>query len=151
MRPSIGEQLRGTRRILHDVVAPEVTDAYAAEVLRAALANLEMIERAWATVLPFLAWDNDALARLLARVAPLVDTDLAGRIARDCAVTPDPLDAEAQRIHNEALRAILADAVPGLADGGDRTAAVFAAVRSHLRERADRYPLTMAASMLSSR
>lgn len=148
MRPTISEQLAGIRRILLDVVSPEVQGAYPADMLRGIVANLEMLERSWTDVAPFLAWDNDGTARVLAVVAPVVDSDLAGRIATVLdAPVPDPLDANALEARNTELRAVLADAIAVLADGGEPSAAAYGDVRAHLRERIERFPLTLSAPM----
>ena len=54
MRPTVSEQLDAIRRALVDVVAPEVTDAYAADVLAGVLATLETLADTWADVPSFL-------------------------------------------------------------------------------------------------
>jgi hypothetical protein len=48
------------------------------------------------------------------------------------------------------LRGLLAEVVPVLAAGGDETAETYAEVRSHLRERIDRFPFSMNAPMPGS-
>ncbi|HEV8297836.1 MAG TPA: hypothetical protein VGQ20_11080 [Acidimicrobiales bacterium] len=152
MRPSISEQLRGTRRILIELIGPEVSSAYASDVLRGAVANLEMLEHAWPKVLAFLAWDNAGTATLLEQLAPHVATHLAERARAALAVTvDDPFDVDAQSARNDALRGVLADAIPELAAGDDRAATVLAAVRAHLVERVARYPLAMTGGLPAHR
>jgi hypothetical protein len=152
MRPTVAEQLRGLRRILAEVVAPEVGAAYPADMLQGVIANLEMLERTVPAVAPFLAWDNDATASLLDAAAPLLGGDLAVAVAQARSWPPvDPLDVDALHARNVALRGLLADAVAPLAAGGEHTAAAYDEVRAHLRARMARYPLTMAASMPSGR
>src|SRR5579862_6043516 len=91
MFPTVGQQLRETRRILTDVVAPEVSGDYAATALDDVLATLSVLETAWDQILPFLQWDNGQLAVLLGHSS--VDADLAERIAVARATDPpDPLD-----------------------------------------------------------
>jgi hypothetical protein len=152
MRPTIAEQLRGLRRILAEVVTPEVGSAYPADMLQGVIANLEMLERALPAVAPFLAWDNEATAALLERAAPLLGEPISARVAELRAAPPvDPLDLEALHERNIALRGLLAEAVAPLADGGPSAAARYGELRAHLRARMDRYPLSMAASMPSAR
>jgi hypothetical protein len=148
MRPTISEQLAGMRRILAEVVAPEVTGAYAVDMLRGVLANLEMLERSWSRVGPFLAWDNAGTERLLEAIARTLDPPFARRVEALLLTRPvDQVDVEVLDAHNTALRDLLADAIPQLAAGGDRTAAVYEDVRVHLRERIGRFPLAMNAPM----
>jgi hypothetical protein len=149
MRPTVSEQLAGVRRILADVVAPEVHSAYPSDMLRGILANLEMLERSWGDVAPFLAWDNGATMQLLADVASHVEGDVAAKIGAVLAEPDaDPLDVAALEARNTRLRGALADAVPVLAAAEDLGSTdVYTAVRSHLRERIERFPLTMNAPM----
>jgi len=148
VHPSVTEQLRGIRRTLTEVVAPDVSSPYPAEVLRGVVAALEGLERSWARVLPFLVWDNAETAALLGGISPVVDPDLAARITQVCDAEPgDALDVDAADVRNEALRALLAEAVPELAAGGPTTADAHAAVVAHLRARIDRFPLTMNSPM----
>jgi hypothetical protein len=149
VHPSVTEQLRGVRRTLTEVVAPDLSHPYPTEVLRGVVAALEGLERSWVRVLPFLTWDNAATATLLReQVAPAVDAPLAARISAALEEPePDPLDVDAADARNEALRGLLADAVPQLTAGGDATAGAHAAVVAHLRARIERFPLTMNAPM----
>ena len=148
MHPSVTEQLRGVRRTLTEVVAPDLSSPYPAEVLRGVVAALEGLERSWTRVLPFLVWDNAETAALLGAISPVVEPELAVRITQLCDAEPgDALDVDAGDARNEALRGLLAEAVPGLAAGGAETADAHAAVVAHLRERIDRFPLTMNAPM----
>lgn len=153
MRPTISEQLGGMRRVLAEVVAPEVTGAYPADMLRGVLATLEMLERSWTRVAPFLAWDNERTEALLRAIAPLVDRSFAARIDATLGDVPtDVLDVDALDARNTELRALLADAVPKLAAAEPDTpaAAVYADVRNHLRERVERFPLSASAPMPGS-
>jgi hypothetical protein len=149
MRPTISEQLTGLRRILDEVVAPEVDVPYPAETLRGVIANLEMLARAYTNVGPFLAWDNAATKALLAAARGVVDAGLASHID-DALFLPDvdALDLDALDARNTLLRGLLAAAIAPLAGGGGATATVYASVCVHLRERMARYPFTMTTSLL---
>lgn len=143
MRPDVSELLGGVRRILDETVAPEVGSAYALEVLRGAAATLLALEKGWARVPAFLAWDNAATAALLRRVRDGAPEALARRIdATLDAGEPDPLDVAAATARNDALRAALA----GLIAGADADAALAphrAAISLHLEERARRAPIRL--------
>jgi len=144
VRPTITETLRGIRRILTEVVAPEIRAPYPAETLESILADLEVLERSWDRVLAFLHWDNAAMTALLATIEAHVDPACAARVrAARVAGAVDLLDFEAANARNEELRALVATAVPQLAAGGERTAAAYASVRAYLREHMARYPMIL--------
>ncbi len=155
MHPTVTEQLREIRRVLAEVVMPEVGGDYAREALQAALATLGMLEGAWDRVLPFLRWDNERVAQLLseldgvaAHAGPtgLLDDRMAGRIAAAISADPpDPTDFAALHRRNLELRALLAEAVPALVacTGGVPPEPVVA----YVRERIDRYPFTGTAAL----
>lgn len=144
MRPTITETLRGIRRILAEVVAPEIHAPYPAETLQSILADLELVERSWDRVLAFLHWDNAAMTALLATIEAHVDPECAARLrAMHVAATIDMLDFEAANARNEELRALVAAAVPQLAAGGERTAVAYAGVRAYLRQHMERYPMIL--------
>jgi hypothetical protein len=148
VRPTVSEQLAGVRRILADVIAPEVTGAYPVDMLRGVLANLEMLERSWMHIVPFLVWDNAGTERVLEHAAAVVDHETADRIRASLVAAPtDATDVAALDEHNTVLRGLLAEIVPPLASGGARTADAYAELRAHLRERIGRFPLTMTAPM----
>jgi hypothetical protein len=148
VRPTIAEQLAGIRRILVEVVSPEVQGDYPNDMLRGIAANLEMLEQSWTRVAPFLAWDNEGSAQVLTAVQACVERDLARRIgAALAAAEPDPLDVDALDARNTELRGLLAEAVPLLAAGGSSCEAAYADVRAHLRQRIERFPLTLSAPM----
>jgi len=137
--PTVGDQLRETRRILADVVAPEVRGDYAVAALDDVLATLRVLEGAWDRVLPFLHWDNAQTEHLLDRTD--VDADLAERIAAARAAgPPDPVDFAAVHRRNLELRALLAEVVGQL--GPDASG-----VTAHLRDRIARYPMTATSSL----
>jgi hypothetical protein len=152
VRPTVSEQLAGVRRILAEVIAPEVTGAYPVDMLRGVLANLEMLERSWMQIGPFLVWDNAGTERVLEHAAAVVDDETAARVRAALVAAPTEADAAGQDVdaleaHNTVLRGLLAEIVPQLAGGGEPTAAAYAELRAHLRERIGRFPLTMNAPM----
>ena len=140
MHPTVSEQLAGTCRILEDVVAPEVTGAYAADVLRGLVKNLRMLETRWAAVLPFLRWDSSQTAALLRRARPAVPSPLAERIrAATAAPAPDPVDVGAAEEHNDLLRGLLSEVLAVLDPGAED----YRAIAGHLSTRNSRYPMRM--------
>jgi hypothetical protein len=145
VHPTITEQLRGFSRILDEVVAPTVEPGYPSQMLKGVIANLQRLAGFWDRVVPFLEWDNRATAAVLLDAAPLLDDDLAARarsaVGRATHVL-DPMDFDALHDCNRELRSILAETISPLSAGGDGTAAVYARVRSHLRDRMSRYPMS---------
>jgi hypothetical protein len=127
VRPSVSEQLVGIRQVLADVIAPQITDAYPADVLAGALDVLDMLAGRWADVPAFLAWD----ARATADVLRLVDQ-------RVPAWPDDPLDLAVLSAHHREVRGLLEAAMPVILARDDARAAV---VRL-FRDRFGRYPLT---------
>ncbi len=125
MRPTVSEQLEAVRRALADVVAPEVTDAYAADVLAGALSTLERIADTWAEVPSFLRWDAEATTAVL----QLVDVDVPP-------APVNPLDVDALHAHDRDVRAVLVSAMPAVLARDDARAAVV----QLFRDRAARYP-----------
>jgi hypothetical protein len=147
VRPTVSEQLAGMRRVLREVIGPEVTSAYPADMLRGMLATLEMLERSWARVAPFLSWDNAATEQLLRAGLPHVTAPIAAQIRATLSEpAPDPLDVDALDRRNTELRRLLSAVVPMLAVRAD-AAAAYRDVRAHLRERMDRFPLSTSAPM----
>ena len=152
MHPTITEQLRGFSRILEEVVAPAVDPGYPSHMLAGVIANLQRLAGFWDRVMPFLEWDNRATAEVLLDAAPLLDADLAARVRSavnaprqaddEAGEGPDPLDFDAAHARNGELRTLLAETIAPLAGGGERTSAVYARVRSHLRDRMSRYPMS---------
>jgi hypothetical protein len=128
VRPTLTEFAANMRRILEDVVAPEVSAPYPAHMLRGVIANLEVIEKSWDSVLPFFEWDNAAMRTLLEQAGQ--------QLPEPAAAGGRPFD-DAYALNTE-LRALLARAIPKLEEGSPLRAAVGA----HLAERARRYPLT---------
>ena len=109
MRPTIDEQLHAVRRILSDVVAPEVVAKYPSDILQGVIANLGELEANWSRWLRYLAWDNEQLATLLRDAQPKVGAALSQQIADAVAVSPaDAYDYAAMCACNELCRAAIA-------------------------------------------
>jgi len=129
MFPTVTDQLRELRRVLNDVVLPEVSGSYAQDTLSSALSTLKMLEGAWDRVVPFLLWDNEQLTVLLG------DDDPG-------AVEPDRSDFTAVHLRNLELRARLAEAIrdsPG--------AMPTEALTAYFRQRITRYPFASTVSL----
>ncbi|MGY1806196.1 hypothetical protein ACI8AF_02375 [Blastococcus sp. SYSU D00669] len=124
MRPSITDQLTRTVETLREVTLPQVADHASRRATESAIAGLELVAEAWSRILPFLAWDNAEMIRLLQE--------------RDVAIpgTPvDPLDVEAHDQLNEKLRQRLETLVAAGSGQPDLE------LLEHLDRRARRYPL----------
>jgi len=139
MRPTIGEQLGGTCRILEVMIAPEVAGTPAGDVLGALVKNLRMLQTSWTAVLPFLHWDNETTASLLMGATSSVPGALAQRIVTtlDSQLAPDPIDVTAVQERNDELRALLTDVIGVISTESDAHAEIIA----HLSARSARYPL----------
>jgi GAF domain-containing protein len=134
MRPTIDEQLHALRRILTDVVAPEVTAKYPSDILQSVIANLGELEANWSRWVAYLAWDNEHLAGVLAHAQPKASAAVSAQIGAALAGAPeDPYDYGAVCAHNEALRAAVTSVIrdartdPSLADDAQR-------IHRHLEE-----------------
>ena len=137
------DQLSGIRRILDEIIAPELREGYPSQVLRGVVKNLAMLEGAWVRILPFLEWDTQATAALLEAAAPLVDDDLAQRIEGSLSQGPWARSLEELEQHNTDLRGLLTEVIAQLPEGGE-TAQVQEQIKAHLVERTGRYPFRMA-------
>lgn len=142
MRPGMTDQLSGIRRILDEIIAPELREGYPSQVLRGVVKNLAMLEGAWGKILPFLEWDTSGTARLLEQAAPHLDAPLAGRV-RDAVQRglPSASLEDLERADTE-LRGLLVETIDALAQP-DRED-VRRAITAHLLERTRRYPFRMA-------
>ena len=136
MRPTVTEQLDGVCDILDEQIGPALSAPHHRETLRNLVANLRMLSRSWPRLLPFLLWDNDETAALLARAGNTADAALGARIDALLAARPDGGDPLAVESRNEALRELLAAVINVGPD-----VALRADIQAHLRERSRRYPL----------
>lgn len=145
MRPTVTEQLAGLRRILADVVAPQIAQPYPAEILAGVVASLGALESAWPALPAFLRWDCESTAAVLGAALPIVDTTLAAEVSAAAAeAATDPLDITALELRQRHLRGLLARAAPAImTDPGCSAYGLMAAL---MRERAERYPFAIAAA-----
>jgi hypothetical protein len=143
MRPDISEQLDGIRRVLTQVIAPHVTDPYAASVLNGLLGALGGLAAGWALVPPFLRWDADGTAAVLRAARPYLDDGLAAEVDDVLGVAPgdvgDVGDVLALELHHRRLRALLERAVPVIVEQPP----IRSLLVGHLRARIERFPLSM--------
>lgn len=137
------DQLSGIRRILDQIIAPELREGYPSQVLRGIAKNLAMLEGAWSRILPFLEWDTTATAVLLEQAAPHVDDALAQRITEGVGQELPSGSLEDLEQRNTELRGLLAEAIHALAQR-EEAAAVRQRIKEHLVERTRRYPFRMA-------
>jgi hypothetical protein len=127
MRPTITEQLDGLRRILSEVVAPEVTAPYPAEILGSVIGALEALSANWARIPDYLAWEIGSIQSILIA---------AGR--------EPPTDMPASREEQHArLSSLLVQAQPAIA--ADRNGEAYRLMITFFRERAQKFPFAMAA------
>jgi hypothetical protein len=144
VRPDVGEQLDGLRRILEEVVAPELHDPYPADILAGVCATLETLSSGWRAVPAFLQWDAEMSAALLRQVLTSpVELDHALHEEIRTVVLEDPPDATdltALEARHVRVRQALADAIQVIMEQDElRESRTYLA--AHLRERAERYPL----------
>lgn len=144
MRPDVGEQLEGLRRILEEVIAPELHDPYPLDILGGVCATLETLSSGWREVPAFLQWDAEMSAALLRQVLTSVvelgdalDDELRAVVFEE---PPDAADLTALEARHVRVRQALANAIPLIMDR-DELRELRTYLAAHLRERAQRYPL----------
>ena len=146
MRPDVTEQLSGLRRILLDVVAPELKDPYPQDILAGVCATLETLAGGWDQVAAFLRWDGEQCAGLLEELLRCGAGDLPASLLEELAAVdatppPDPADISALTALQLRAREALAHAT-SVIERRPECAEVLAHLVAYLRERAVRYPLT---------
>jgi hypothetical protein len=146
VRPTVSEQLDGLRRILEEVVAPQLSDPYPVDILDGVCGTLAMLAAGWQQVPAFQRWDAEQTAQLLADVrgvlGPALEPELQVAIAGVVDAAPaDPADLGALDRRQRAAREALVAAIPTIA-GRDELAGIRARLSDLIRERAARYPLT---------
>jgi hypothetical protein len=144
MRPDVTEQLEGLRRILEEVVAPELHDPYPIDILAGVCATLETLSSGWREVPAFLQWDAEMSAALLRQVltsglelGDALDDELSAIVFED---PPDAANLTALEERHARIRQALANAIP-LVMEHDELRELRTYLAAHLRERAERYPL----------
>jgi hypothetical protein len=138
VRPSVTEQLQGLRRILEDVIAPELTDSYPRDILAGVCATLETIAEGWQQVPAFLDWDARESAALVARL----DFRSQGGEVTETVEPADPYDLVQLEVRHRESRAALENAIPAIAVSEDLDG-LRTDLAEYFRERAARYPLKM--------
>jgi hypothetical protein len=133
VRPSVTEQLQGLRRILEEVVTPELTGPYPRDILAGVCATLETLAEGWQQVPAFLDWDARESAALVAR--------LEGEVV-ETREPADPYDLVQLEVRHRESRAALEKAIPAIA-GRDDSGELRTQLAEYFRERALRYPFTM--------
>jgi hypothetical protein len=142
MRPSVGEQLRESRRILLEDVLPAVDSDHVADIVRRLAADLRKLGTCWEAATPFSRWEVGTLEALLDAVeSALADPDRAeiGRIRAAPAGAGGGYTELCER--TETLRRALDLAVRHLPPLGEAPRE-WAAVRAYFAERLDRDPMT---------
>jgi hypothetical protein len=144
VRPDVSEQLDGVRRILEEVVAPELADPYPIDILAGVCATLETLSSGWRAVPGFLQWDAEMSVALLGQLIVAgvelddeLDTELREVVFAD---PPDAADLGALEGRHRRVRQVLADAIPAIMEH-DELRELRTYLAAHLRERAERYPL----------
>jgi hypothetical protein len=140
VRPDISEQLDGIRRVLTQVIAPQVTDPYATSVLNGLVGALGSLAAGWALVPPFLRWDADGTAAVLMAARPYLDDGLAADLDDVLDQVPGAdCDVLVLELHHRRLRALLERAVPDIVE----QPTISSLLVGHLRGRIERFPLSM--------
>ncbi len=138
MRPTVGEQLQGTCRILETVVAPCVADPYARTILDNLIANLRMLTIALPKIAGFMRQDNQATQSLLVTLRAALPPELVARVDQAVAAEEPVMDDEtAIDERNELLRKLLAEAVCFQ----DLTPEMRQAIETYMVARASRVPM----------
>ncbi|MCQ3809548.1 MAG: hypothetical protein KTV68_03235 [Acidimicrobiia bacterium] len=105
MRPTLSEQIEGARKVLVELVAPQVADPYAQEQVTYAAAALEHAAARWPQVLPDLVADIRALEEVLGVEAAALDE-----------AVPGVPDLDAAEDYHRGLRARLTDEIMAAAE-----------------------------------
>src|SRR5258708_1545058 len=128
MRPTITEQLDGLRRILAEVVAPEVTAPYPAEILGSVIGALDALSANWSQIPDYLDWEIGAIQSILAAAG----------------AEPSP-DIQSGTLEERQIRMseLLVQAQPAIA--ADRDSEAYRLMIAFFRERAQKFPFAMAA------
>jgi len=140
MRPNVSEQLDGIRRVLTQVIAPHVTDPYAASILNGILGALGSLAAGWSNVAQFLRWDADGTATVLTTARPYLDEGLTAELDEVLDHVPEAdCDVLVLEEHHRRLRALLERAVPAIVE----QPTISSLLVGHLRARIERFPFSM--------
>jgi hypothetical protein len=143
VRPTVGDELSGVRRILQDVASEPALAPDAVAALGDACAILARVEKYWSKVLPYLLADTSQLTAVLQEISPALPADLQQDIQalvaeqgayRDVTIDfarADDLEQTARSLVSRAIAALPADP-PGQ---GGPLARVRSALASSLEER----------------
>ena len=132
MRPTITEQLDGLRRILAEVVAPEVEAPYPAEILGSVIGALDALRDNWFRIPGYLAWEVRSIQAILAAAG--LEHDIAGIETEDLRA----LEELQMRISG-----LLVRAQPAIT--ADKDGEAYRLMVRFFRERAEKFPFAMAA------
>lgn len=125
MHPTVSEQLAGLGKALAEVVAPEVTNPYPADVLNGVIGALDTLARAIGELPAYLRWDAEETAAILSRVGVTAPP------------APGGGDLAAIEVHHAAVRSLLESAIPAIRADPEADAAAVA----HFRARIERFPI----------
>jgi hypothetical protein len=142
MRPNLAEQLAGLRRILAEIIAPEIKQPYPAGILAGVIASLDALQSALPSLPDYLRWDIQSTGALLNMALPHLDENLTAEVKAALADAPGARDLPALESCQENLRALLVGAIPAiLADPALED--VKMRMMDFFHERADRYPFSI--------
>src|SRR5262245_57563965 len=101
-------------RIVREVLAPHLDDAYALDIASGVAVTLSTLAGSWPDVPAVQRWETAEIEGLLGDALPHLDAGLAGDVTalRDGAADGDPLDLRALDARHTSARDLLARAVP---------------------------------------
>jgi hypothetical protein len=134
MRPTITEQLNGLRRILAEVVAPEVNAPYPAEILGSVIGALDALSAKWPLIPDYLDWEVRSIQAILT-MAGIDPGPTTGQGATGSLGALEELQIRMSGLLVQAQPAIVAD----------RDGEAYRLMIAFFRERARRFPFAMAA------
>ena len=112
MRPTVTEQLRAIRRILNDVIVPEVNATYPTDILKNVLFNLQELEANWMRWTAHLEWENHQLQQLALDARGRVGGSLQQEVDAATTLAPvDHFDYDGACAYNDALRLCVAEII----------------------------------------